>query len=216
MSPVDARKLAAALAAEVKAKQQTEYEVRASKDGYSSAVLARKDGQGRSAGLLVRDAAPDAASAAAASALAAKVAEKLKDKSGSLMVLAPRAPKPGDVEAWTAATVQIVDALEKAGVKTGSDLMTLDEPPAGSPFDYASWTPRPKGGLLLDVYFRSGQGAQKPAAPDAEDHWLVVVGDAPPAGTAVGRAFSLDLQGDAVSRAWWAEPKGSGFSFRRF
>lgn len=213
---IDARKLAAALAEEVKAKQQTEYVVRDAKDGYASAVLARKDGQGRSAGLLIKSAAPDAGSAAAASALAAKVADKLKDKSGSLMVLAPRPPKPGDVEAWSAAAVAIVDALEKAGVKTGSDLMTLDEPPAGSPFDYASWTPRPKGGLLLDVYFRSGKGAEKPATPDAEDHWLVVVGDAPPAGKAVGRAFALDLQGDAVSRAWWAEPAGAGFAFRRF
>lgn len=213
---VDARKLAAALAAELKAKQQTDYEVRDAKDGYASAVLARKDGQTRSAGLLIKSALPDAASAAASSALAAKVAEKLKDKAGALMVLAPRAPQSGDVEAWSAAAAQIVDALEKAGVKTGSDLMTLDEPPAGSPFDYASWTPSPKGGLLLDVYFRSGKGAEKPEKADAQDHWLVVVGDAPPPGKAVGRAFSLDLQGDAVSRAWWAEPKGAGFAFRRF
>ena len=216
MSAADPKKLAAALAAELKAKQQAEYEVRAAKDGYASAVLARKDGQSRAAGLLIRDGSADAGSAAAANALAAKLAEKLKDKSGSLSLLAPRAPKADDVEAWSAAAAAIVESLEKAGVKTGSDLMTLDEPPAGSPFDYASWTPRTKGGLLLDVYFRSGKGAAKPEKSDAEDHWLVVVGDAPPAGTAVGRAFSLDLQGDAVSRAWWAEPKGAGFTFRRF
>lgn len=216
MIDLDNRKLAAALAAEVNAKQQTDYEVRDAKDGFAAAVLARKDGQGRSAGLVVRCAVPDAGAAAAASALAAKVADRLKDKSGALMLLASRAPRLGDAAAWSEAAAQVVEALEKAGVKTGSDLMTLDEPPAGSPFDYASWTPRAKGGLLLDVFFRSGAGAEKPSASDAQDHWLVLVGEAPPAGKAVGRAFSLDLQGDAVNRAWWAEPKGSGFSFRRF
>jgi hypothetical protein len=216
MSDIDSHKLAAALAAEVNAKQGTDYEAKDAKDGYAAALLARKKGEGRSAGLLVRRAATDAAGTAAASALAAKVAATLKGKSGALTLLASRAPRPGDVEAWSEAAASLIAALEKAGVKTGSDLMTLDEPPAGSPFDYASWTPLAKGGLLVDVFFRAGDGPAKPKAPDADDHWLVLVGDAPPAGKAVGRAFSLDLQGDAVNRAWWAEPKGAGFSFRRF
>ncbi len=133
-----------------------------------------------------------------------------------MTLLASRAPRGTDVESWTEAAAQVVAALEKSGVKTGSDLMTLDDPPAGSPFDYASWTPLAKGGLLVDVFFRAGSGPAKPASSDAEDHWLVLLGEAAPAGKTVGRAFSLDLQGDAVCRAWWAEPKGAGFAFRRF
>jgi hypothetical protein len=216
MSAIDAVKLAAALAAEVNARQSSDYEAKASKDGYADALLARKKGEGRSAGLIVRRPSPDAAGSAAASSLAAKVAAKLEGKSGSLTLLAPRAPSAADVEAWSEAASQVVAALEKAGVKTGSDLMTLDDPPAGSPFDYASWTPRPTGGLLLDVFFRAGKSIAKPKAPDAEDHWLVLLGEPAPAGKAVGRAFPLDLHGDAVCRAWWAVPKGAGFSFRRF
>ncbi|HEX4048536.1 MAG TPA: hypothetical protein VH309_11905 [Elusimicrobiota bacterium] len=216
MSDIDTRKLAAALAAEVNARQSADYEARPAKDGYADALLARKKGEGRSAGLIVRRAAPDAAGSAAASALAAKLAAKLGEKSGALTLLAPRPPAAADAEAWSAAAAEVIAALEKAGTKTGSDLMTLDDPPAGSPFDYASWTPLAKGGLKVDVFFRSGAARAKPKASDAEDHWLVLLGEPAPAGKACGRAFALDLQGDAVCRAWWAEPKGSGFAFRRF
>ena len=216
MNDFDSRKLAAALAAEVNGNQGTDYEAKETKDGYAAALLVRKKGAGRSAGLIVRRPVADAAGSSAAYALAAKVAAKLKDKAGALTLLAPRALRAGDVEAWSEAAAAVIVALEKAGVKTGSDLMTLDDPPAGSPFEYASWTPQAKGGLLLDVFFRAGDGPAKPKAPDAEDHWLVLVGEKAPAAKAVGRAFSLDLQGDAVTRAWWAEPKGDGFTFRRF
>jgi hypothetical protein len=216
MSDIDTQKLAAALAAEINARQGTDYEPKPAKDGFADALLAPKKGEGRKAGLIVRRAAPDAAGTAAASALAAKLAAKLKDKTGALTLLVPRAPVEKDAEAWAEAAAQVVAALEKAGGKAGTEFFTLDEPPAGSPFAYASWAPKAKSGLLLDVFFRAG-GAKAPAkTAGADDHWLVLLGEPEASGKAVGRAFSLDLQGDAICRAWWAAPKGAGFTFRRF
>lgn len=217
MSDNDTLKLAAALAAEVNARQATDYEAAPSKGGAADAVLASKKGEGRPAGLLVRRAAADAAASAAAAALAAKLSAKLKDKSGALTLLALKAPAEKDAEAWAAAAAGIVESLEKAGGKAGTEFLTLDEPPAGSPFGYASWAPREQGGLLVDLFFRSGSAKAPAKTPGAEDHWLVLLGEPEASGKVVGRAFSLDLpDGDAICRAWWAAPKGAGFSFRRF
>lgn len=217
MSDPDTQKLAAALAAEVNARQGTDYEPKPAKGAYADALLAPKKGEGRKAGLIVRRAAPDAAASAAAASLAERLAAKLKDKAGVLTLLASRAPRDGDAPSWTEAAALVVAGLEKAGGKAGAEFLTLDEPPAGSPFAYASWAPLTKGGLLVDVFFRAGSGKAPAKTPDAEDHWLVLLGEPAAAGKAVGRAFSLDLpDGDAICRAWWAAPKGAGFSFRRF
>jgi len=67
------------------------------------------------------------------------------------------------------------------------------------------------------VFYRAGGARGGARTPGAEDHWLVLVGEPAAPGEAVGRAFALDLpEGDAVCRAWWAAPKGAGYSFRRF
>lgn len=216
MSEQDPLKIAAALAAEVNARQGTDYEPRPGTGG-ADALLAPRKGEGRPAGLLVRRAAPDAAGSAAAAALAAKLAAKLKDKAGALTLLAPRAPAAPDAEAWADAAAQVIAGLEKAGGKAGTEFLTLDEPPAGSPFGYASWAPAKSGGLLVDVFFRAGGAKAAPKTPDAEDHWLVLLGEPAASGKAAGRAFALDLpEGDAICRAWWAAPRGAGFGFRRF
>lgn len=217
MSEQDPQKIAAALAVELNARQGTDYEPRPVKGGFADALLAPKKGEGRPAGLLVRRAVSDAAASSAAAALAATLAVKLKDKTGALTVLAARAPAARDAEAWAEAAAQVIAGLEKAGGKAGTEFLTLDEPPAGSPFAYASWAPAKTGGLLVDVFFRTGGGKAAPKTPDAEDHWLVLLGEPESSGKAVGRAFALELpDGDAICRAWWAAPKGAGFSFRRF
>lgn len=215
MTQQDPQALAAALAAEVNARQGTDYEPRAAKGGLADAVLAPKKGEGRSAALLVRRAALDAGSSPAASALAAKLAAKLKDKAGALTLLVSRAPTEKDADAWADAAAHVVASLEKAGGKAGTEFLTLDEPDAGSPFAYASWAPQKAGNLLVDLFFRSGAG--KPAVKGDEDRWLVLLDEPAASGKTVGRAFSLDLpDGDAICRAWWAAPKGPTFTFRRF
>jgi hypothetical protein len=216
MIPAEILKLASAMAAEANARQGTDFEATASKDGYADAILARKKSAGHSAGLLIRRPVADEAGSAAASAVAAKTAAILGAKFGVLTLLASRPPAPRDAASWGEAAARIVALLEKTGVKPGGDLMTLDETPAGSPFDYASWAPQPKGGLTVDVFYRSGAGRAQPKNPAAEEHWLILLGEDAPSGKAVGRAFTLDVKGNAVCRAWWAVPKGDGFTFRRF
>jgi hypothetical protein len=214
VNPEETRRLAAALAAEVNAKQAADYEARPSEDGACDALLVSKKGEKRAAALVVRRADADAAGAAAASALASDLARKLDGKSGALTLLASRAPLDADVEEWAEAASQLVPALEKAG--GDGDLLTLYDPPAGSPFDYVSWSPAAKGGLLLDIFYRPETAKAKTAASGGEDHWLVLLGHPAAAGKSTGRVFALDLQGQKISRAWWAEPEGAGFAFRRF
>lgn len=218
MSDNDTTKIAAALAAEFNARQSADYEPRPAKGGAAEVVLASKSGAGRPAGLLVRRASVDSAASAAAEALAQKLSAKLKGKTGALALHVARAPSAADAEAWAEAAAAAVAALEKAGGKAGAEFLTLDEPPAGSPFAYASWAPqaRPEG-LLVDVFYRAGAPKGGAKTPGAEDHWLVLTGEPASAGKTVGRAFALDLpEGDAICRAWWAAPKGAGFVFRRF
>jgi hypothetical protein len=210
-------KIAAALAAEVNSRQGADYEPKAAKGGAAPILLASKSGSGRAAGLLVRTPAADAGASAAAQSLADALAAKLKGRTGVLCLHAASAPSAGDAAAWAKAAETALTALEAQGGKAGDEFLTLDEPPPGSPFAYLSWSPkaRPEG-LLVEVFFRAG-GAKPAATPGAEDHWLVLLGEDAPSGKAVGRAFALDLpDGDAVCRAWWAAPKGSGWSFRRF
>jgi hypothetical protein len=214
VNPDDIRKLAAALAAEVNAKQSADYEARASKDVDSDALLASKKGEKRAVALIVRRADVETSSAPAAAELAAKLAAKLDGKSGALTVLASRAPSAADAEAWSEAAAELIPALEKAGGE--SDLLTLYDPPAGSPFDYVSWAPAAKGGLILDVLVRPEASKEKTAAAGTEDHWLILLGHPESAGKAAGSVFTMDLAGQKISRAWWAKPKDDGFSFRRF
>jgi hypothetical protein len=217
MSDIDTTKIAAALAAEFNTRQSSDYEPRAAKGGLAEIVMTSKSGAGRPAGLIVRRAAADAAATAAVDAIAQKLAAKLKGKTGALTLHAAHAPSAKDADAWAEAAAQAVAALEKGGGKAGAEFLTLDEPPAGSPFGYASWAPgaRPDG-LLVDAFFRAGS-AKAAKTPGAEDHWLVLLDEPTASGKAVGRAFALDLpEGDAICRAWWAAPKGAGFSFRRF
>ncbi len=216
MSGPDHQKIAAALAAEINARQGADYEPAPAKGGPAELVLASKSGAGRPAGLLVRRAEPDAAASAAAAAVAARLAAKLKDKTGVLALQAVRAPSEKDAAAWADAAASALAALEAQGGKAGDEFLTLDEVPPGAPFAYLSWAPkaRPEG-LLVEIFSRAG-GA-KAAAPAAGDHWLVLLGEPAPEGKAVGRAFALDLpDGDAICRAWWAAPKGAGWTFRRF
>lgn len=218
MSDTETTQIAAALAAEFNARQAADYEPKPAKGGAAGVLLASKSGAGRPAGLLVLRPAADASAQAAADAVAQKLAAKLKGKTGILALHAPHAPAAKDADAWAEAAASAVAALEKGGGKAGAEFLTLDEPPAGSPFGYASWAPqaRPEG-LLVEVFYRSGAAKGAMKTPGAEDHWLVLVGEPAPAGKAVGRAFALDLpEGDAVCRAWWAAPKGGGWTFRRF
>ncbi|MBI3563949.1 MAG: hypothetical protein HY079_01985 [Elusimicrobia bacterium] len=218
MSDNDTLKIAAALAAEFNARQSADYEPRPAKGGAAEVVLASKSGAGRPAGLIVLRPAVDAAAQAAADAVAQKLAAKLKGRTGALALHASRAPSAADADAWADAAAAAVAALEKAGGKAGAEFLTLDEPPSGSPFGYASWAPqaRPEG-LLVEVFYRSGAAQAAPKTSGAEDHWLVLLGEPSAPGKAVGRAFALDLpEGDAVCRAWWAAPKGGGWTFRRF
>ncbi len=213
MSDTETTKLAAALAAEVNARQSSDYEPRAAKGGLTELVMTSKSGAARPAGLIVRRTAPEAAAAAVMESVAQKTAAKLKGKTGALSLLVPRAPSAKDVDAWAEAAAQVVAALEK-GAKPDADLLTLDDPPAECPFLYASWSPRSRpDGLLVDAFYRGPAG--KPLG--ADDHWMVLLDVPAAAGKAVGRAFALEVpEGAAVRRAWWAAPKGSGFAFRRF
>jgi hypothetical protein len=216
MSPIDPLKLAAALAAEVNARQATDYEAKPSQGGAVAARFVSKKGEARPAGLLLRPASLDAAASAAASALAARLDAALKGKAGVLSLMTKQAPGEKEVEAWAAAAAQAVEGLESSAGKEGGDFLVLEEPPAGAPFGYASWAPGGKGGLTVDVLFRAGVSAEPAKSAEAEDHWLVLTGEPAASGGAVGRAFGLSLpEGAKIRRAWWAAPAGDGFGFRR-
>ncbi|MFI5346350.1 MAG: hypothetical protein ACHQ51_08245 [Elusimicrobiota bacterium] len=203
--------IAAALASQLNA-AGADYSARAA-NGTADALLVPKADAAKTVGLVLRQVASDAPADAAAIAVGEKLKSFVAKRTGVLSVLAQKTPKAADAAALAAGIEKALAALDAAAA--GADgLKILENPPAGSGFEYASWAPQSES-LAIELLFRVPTEHTEVKTDGASAHWLAFV--LPDDRRPVVRAVPVKMPaGDVVKRLWWAFPKKGGWTFLPF
>ncbi|MDE2511338.1 MAG: hypothetical protein KGL74_09470 [Elusimicrobia bacterium] len=203
--------IATALAAQLNS-AGGDYAARAAK-GAAGALLVPKSDASKAVGLIVRSIETETAAEGAAQAVGVKLKGASAKRTGVLTVLARKTPTHADAAALALGVEKVLSALDQAGAGPGG-LKILDTPPAGSGFEYASWSPQPES-LTVELLYRTAAEIAEVRTEGASAHWLALI--LPNDRRPLVRAVAVKMpEGDAIKRLWWAFPEKDGWSFLPF